>query len=189
MRELRITDKTGFKIRDPNVPVIIRDFRGILFYTTEPSIPNIETFNMPFLGVKYFVESGSFQPLSQPVEYELLALPKTAERELNPPFGFDIVFGNNPNKCTISFKNKIIFFDNAFKEKTLPEIYFVLFHEFAHQYFHTEDLTDTLAANYMLKKGFNPEQIGRAQITSLSSRQLPRKSNLTEKILEANAKR
>lgn len=183
MRELNLTKKTGFKVLNPNVPVIIRDFRGMLFYTTETMVPEVTEFNLP-IG-KYFVDSGGIKELPEPVKYNLLKLPKE-ERVMPDPFNFKIQFANNPYKCTINFKDKTITFDNSFKSKTLPEIYFVLFHEFAHRYFKTEKYCDVLASNYMLVRGFNPSQIGRAHLLSLSHRQHERKKYNIQKMIEAN---
>lgn len=184
MRVINIAQKTGFSVKDVYTPVIIRDFRGILFYSTEDQLPRVKQFNLPPLG-KFIVDSGYFAELDSPVKYNAMPVPQP-ERVLEDPTGFDISFGVNPNKCTINFGKKTIFFDNAFKEKPLPELYFVLYHEFAHRYFKTEKYTDMLAYNYMLAKGFNPGQIGRAHIMSLSSRQSERKMFNINHLIRAN---
>jgi hypothetical protein len=179
-----LDQKTGFRIRDVNCPVIVRDFRGVLFYTTEPLVPRVKEFNLP--QGKYLID-GPVSRMEKPVKYNLLSLPNP-ERKMSDPFDFEVLFGSNPHKCTIDFKKGTIFFDNIFKEKPLPEVYFILYHEFAHQYFKTEKYTDALASNYMLIKGFNPSQIGRAHVNSLSSRQIERKEYNINKIIEANGR-
>lgn len=183
MRELQVNKKTGYKILEPEKPVIIRDFRGLLFYTTETMLPKVTEFNLP--EGKYLVDSGRFKEMAAPVKYNLLPLPPQ-ERIMPDPLDFKIIFDRNPYKCTINFKEKTIKFDNSFKGKPLPEIYFVLFHEFAHRYFKTEKYCDVLASNYMLVKGFNPSQIGRAHINSLSHRQWERKKYNIQQMIEAN---
>jgi len=183
MHPLTVTKKTGYKIKRPETPVVIRDFRGVLFYSTETLTPKVKEFNLP--PGQYFIDSGVFYEMPEPVKYRLLPLPKS-ERNFSSPFDFKFTFGNNPHKATINFLNRTIFMDNSFREKSLPEIYFVLFHEFAHQYFKTEKYTDVLASNYMLLRGFNPSQIGRAHIMSLSNRQLDRKKFNVNHLIECN---
>jgi hypothetical protein len=181
MRPLVLTEKTGFMVLQKNVPVIIRDYRGMLFYSTESLLPRVSAFNLP--AGNYFVVSGYFKPMNEPVQYKKLKLPRPERVIPKDPRKFKIVFASNPHKCTIDFVNEQITFDYSFKEKTLPEIYFVLYHEFAHKYYKTEKYCDALASNYMLEKGFNPSQIGRAQITTLSERQLERKIYNVNKLI------
>jgi hypothetical protein len=130
----------------------------------------------------YFVQSGAFVPMPFPVHYPLVKLPPK-ERALKKPYDFQIVFGNNPNKCTIIWDKKTILFDSNFKEKPLPQIDFVLFHEYAHASFVTEKYADLLAGNYMKIAGYNPSQIGAAPMLSLSNRQRERKELMVKKLI------
>ena len=180
MRKLELNKKTGFVVNDPFKPIVIRDFRGILFYSTEPFLPRVKEFNLPS-GV-YFVDSGYFSPKNFPVKYKYIKLP-VAERLLPKPSGFDVRFGNNPNKCTIFWDKGYILFDESFREKPLNQLYFILFHEFGHSIFKTEKYADLYAANCMLGKGFNPSQIGIAPIESLSDAAEERKENVVNKLL------
>lgn len=173
MRKLIITGKTGFKVKNPELPIIIRDERGLLFYTTEPLIPKVKEFNLP-KGV-YFVETGSFEKMLFPRAYKNIRLPHKERYFFPDPSNFDIKFANNPNKCSVNWKSKTITFDNAFKEMPLPYIDFILFHEFGHRYFSTEKYCDLYAAKCMLNIGYNPSQIGYGQIDSLSDKQTERK--------------
>lgn len=182
MVELNLTEKTGFKVLDPYKPIVIRDARGILFYSTESILPDVKVFNLPGVG-KLFVDSGSFVR-SEIVDYPFLELPE-AERNFPDTKNFKIVFGDNPHKCTINFRTETIFFDNAFKSKPLPEIFFILFHEEGHQYYLTEKYVDLYASNCMLAKGFNPEQIRWAHKNSLSERQEHRKMYVHNRMIEA----
>jgi len=194
MQKLTIWDrKKGFEITDPSTPVIINDSRGILFYA-----PKLGTkqFNLPPFG-NYFIESGTFKELPKPVQYPLAKLPILIRR-FPSPFDFTIEFANNPAKCTVDWSGKRIIFDHAFKRKPYNELFFILYHEFAHAFFNggteeNESKCDLMAGNYMLIRGFNPEQVTSSPITSLSSvdpktgaqRNWLRKKNMVDAVLNA----
>lgn len=186
MQKFVVRKKTGFEIKDPIKPVIIRDNRGILFYSTESRVPKTTCFNLPPFG-NYFLETGEqysgISVLPKPIEYKLAKLPPTQPR-FESPFDFPIKFGVNKNKCTIKWGEQIIFFDNAFKEKPLPQVFFILYHEYAHAFYQSETLCDQMAGNYMKVRGFNPSQIGEAPILALSERQEQRKQNMVESLIE-----
>lgn len=192
MFELMVTKKTGYIVTDPSVPIIIRDNRGVLFYSTEPLVPKTKRFNMPALG-KFLVDSGKFRLANEPVFYQLVRLPKrTAYRE--SPVNFRIKFSDNKNKATIDFLAREITFDTSVAELPLPYIYYLYYHEIAHQFFGTnkplnspeyktcEKWCDVMASNYMLNKGFNPSQIKEAQKNTLSERNEYRKEFLDFKL-------
>ena len=193
--------KTGFEIVDPFSPVVINDFRGIQFYTNEDVLPSVKRINLPPFGT-FTIVKGVIHKLQNPVNYELQKL-QPIQHVYEDPSQFDIVFGNNPHKCTVNFDTRVIFFDNSFRSKTLPVFYFVLYHEYAHRFYgyhvknpklityeerakiiYSEKCTDALAYNYMLIKGFNPEQIGRAQTEGLSDNQYNRKLATIERVLQ-----
>ena len=182
MRKLELSKKTGFKVNDIYKPVVIRDFRGVLFYSTEPFLPRVKEFNLP--GGTYFVDSGYFTPMVFPVQYKYIKLP-LAQRLLPKPTDFKIMFGNNPRKCTIYWDKKYILFDNSFREKPLNQLYFILFHEWGHSIYKTETYADLYAANCMLGKGFNPSQVGEAPVNSLSDASMDRKEIVVSKLLNA----
>lgn len=181
MRKLELTKKTGFKVTDIYKPIIIRDFRGIMFYSTEPMIPRVKEFNLP--AGTYMVDTGYFVPMNNPVKYPLVKLP-VFERLFPKPKNFEIRFGNNPNKCSIFWDLGFILFDESFREKPLPQLYFILFHEFGHARYKTEKFADLYAVNCMLKKGYNPSQIGFAPIESLSDNAIERKKLVVSKLLK-----
>lgn len=182
MRKLDLKQKTGFKVTDIYKPIVIRDFRGILFYTTEPLLPRVKEFNLP--AGTYIVDSGYFVPMAKPVNYKMISLPP-AERLFPKPTNFEIRFGRNPNKCTIFWKKGYILFDESFREKPLPQLFFILFHEFGHARYKTEKFADLYAANCMIKKGFNPPfQIAMAPIESLSDAAYERKNLVVSKLLQ-----
>lgn len=182
MRSLFVKEKTGFRIKNPNQPLVIRDFRGTLFYTNEAVLPKVKSFNMPGLG-QFYIDKGDVIEMEYPIVWTVPKLPPT-EIANKDPFNFSIVFDKNPNKATIIFEQEKIILDNMFLEVPLPKLYYVVYHEFAHQYYVTEKYADLLACNYMLKKGFNPEQIGEAQILTLSDRQYERKCEVVNHLIE-----
>lgn len=182
MRKLFVSKKTGYLIKDTLHPVIIRDQRGLLFYSTEAMEGRTKVFNLP-PGI-YFVDQGTFNPMPFPVNFPMAKLPPK-ERNYKPPFDFKVMFGNNPNKCTIRWAEKTIFFDRKLKDITIPELWFILFHEYAHAVYKTERYADLLSGNLMKQRGFNPSQIGTAPLTSLSSAQFERKKHMVKQVIKA----
>jgi hypothetical protein len=180
-KQIKLSKITGFKNITPEKPVIITDFRGVIFYDTSPLKKQVSFFNMPE-GIYNIVE-GNIIKLKKPVKIKLSKLP-APERNYPKPFDFNIVFGTNPNKCSIIWKKRTILFDNNLKNRTLPEIFFILYHEYGHQLYHTEKYADLFSANTMKKKGFNDSQIGFSQINVLSGAQFHRKKFVINNILK-----
>jgi len=178
MDQLIIHKKTGFKNLTPFNPIIIRDFRGIEFYNTS-GLKKVDSFNLP-VGY-YYIDQGNIKELPKPVPVDYIEMP-TIETWHKNPKEFNIYFSDNPNKCTVDFDSETIVFDHSFKNKPLPQIFFILYHEYGHQYYSTEKYADMYAANMMLKKGFNMSQIGASPLISLSERQYDRKQNLIERL-------
>lgn len=189
MKQFTIDKKTGFKNNAFAIPIIIRDSRGMLFYETisfNDFNKPVRFFNLP--PGTYFIESGNFTPLQNPIQYNLLTLP-SKERHYPNPSHFRIVLGNNPNKCSIIWHRKLIVYDkNLFDNSTIPTIFFIYGHEKGHRFYRTEKYADLWSANYMLKLGFNPSQIGISPIASLSDGQKERKKLMVNK-LSYHAKR
>ncbi len=192
MKEISLDKKTGFIIDEPFVPVIINDDRGIYFYSNVDNLPG-ECFNLP--PGSYQILSGVFHEISTPIVFKLATLPRS--EVLLPPNvrDFEIVFAKNPNKCTIFYHERMIVFDDSFQTGPKPNFEFVLQHEYGHSYFgygkkydydSAEAFCDLYASNQMLKMGYNPSQIARAQQETLSHRQDYRK-DFVEDILEENA--
>jgi len=181
MRKMSLGIKTGFRVNDVTKPILIRDMRGIIFYETESLLPKVEFFNMP--AGNYWVEKGYFSETLLPRIYPLAVLPPI-ERSMPDPENFDIEFGPNPNKCSILWDEKIILFDDSFRNRPEYEIYFILNHEYGHALYHTEDFADLFAANKMKMLGFNINQIHKGQDDSLSEQQQGRKDFVTQKLLD-----
>lgn len=177
---IKLNKKTGF-FNTGIEPIIIYDYRLKPFYDTRNIKKRVKKFNLP-KGL-YFVKSGRFEKMIKPVDYKLYDLPKL-ERRYKNPFNFNVVFADNPSKCSILWNRDLIVFDHKLRNLTLPEIHFILFHEFAHKLYSTEKYTDLLAANLMLLKGYNTYQIGSAPVTSLSCRQYERKKFLVNSLVQ-----
>lgn len=178
MDQIILHKKTGFKNLRLSTPIIIRDFRGVEFYSTIGLKP-VESFNLP--EGKYFLDSGLIGELKNPITVKYLEMP-TAQRWFKNPENFNVYFDSNPNKCTVDWDTESITFDNSFKNAPLPNIYFILYHEYGHALYEAETYADMYAANMMLKRGYNMSQIGLAPLTSLSSKQFERKNNLIERL-------
>lgn len=185
-KEIILSYKTGFQNLTPQRPVIIRDFRGKMFYSTEQIKNPVEKFNLPE-GLYKLIE-GNIKPLPKPVEYKLSPMPKP-QRNYPSPLKFKIEFGINPNKCSIIWQKKKIIFDNNLKSLSLPELFFILYHEYGHRLYKEEKYADLFASNLMLKKGFNDSQIAKAPITSLSVHQFDRKKFIKNHIIKRQRKR
>jgi hypothetical protein len=190
--DLNVIKKSGFIITKPETPVNIRDYRGIMFYTTEPIMP-VYDFNLP-VG-KYMVDSGYFKQAPNPINFKLEKLPISETALPRFPYDFKIVFAKNPNKCTIFWAKKLIVFDTRFEYCPLPELFFIFYHECGHARYgfkrlysmkEAEAYCDLYASNCMLRDGFNPSQIMKAPKQTLSAKQDYRK-NFIEEVLYKNA--
>jgi hypothetical protein len=180
MQKLILETKTGFS---SILPFKIYDNKGILFYSSDfvskISKGERHSFNLP-LGL--YTVDGFLIKLPQPVKYKEIILPKPErQKEIKK---YKIVFGENPNKCTIFYDRGIILFDKVFLSRPLYERYNIYFHELGHNFYKTEKFADLFAAKKMLEKGFNPSQIGYGIIDSLSSNQLERKKFTVKKIIK-----
>ena len=189
---LNLDKKTGFKVTNNSAPVVIKDHRGITFYDTRFLKNPVREFNLP--KGRYIVKSGFFKEQMVPVNHKKFTLPP-AVRDYGLPTDFEIKFGNIPDKARINWKTKTITFDHSFKKRPLPEVFFILFHEYGHAYYGvkpTDDLNtydrmekncDLFAYNMMIDKGYNPSQISLSQIQSLSDLSNDRKHFLLDKYL------
>lgn len=194
MRKIFLDKVTGFRVKEPNKPIVIRDKRGKIFYSTETLVPKVKKFNLP-AGILLFVESGNFTRMDEPVKYKLPRLP-SPDRKRKFPTDFKVKFAVNPHKCTINWLDETITFDNSLREKSIPEMSFILFHEFGHARYgvpktaskekklKAEKNADLFSVKCLLKQGYNPSQIGKAPITSLSELQEERQWNVVNNILK-----
>lgn len=180
MREIILEKKTGF---ETSLPFKIFEPNGNEFFSSEftNKIQNGEVlkFNLP--PGKWSVE-GSIRRLSEPVKFSSIKLPPPERRIKKRKY--QIIFGHNKNKCTIYYKAGLIVFDNAFKDAPLYIKFDIYYHELGHHLYKTEKFADLYAINKMLQFGFNPSQIGRAKLFSLSSKSYERKENGVNAVLQ-----
>jgi len=180
---ISLSKKTGFRVENPDEPVVILDERMGTFYDTWNILP-VKKFNLP--PGDYFLTMGKITPLSSPVNHTLSILP-IAERLTYPnPQNFEVVYGQTPHKCNVLWDDKKILFDISCR--SLPKFmqYFMLFHEFGHEHYDTEEYCDLYANNAMLKYGFNPSQIKAAKDYGLDERNRERKDFMEYIILTQN---
>jgi len=182
MNDLILENKTGFETL---LPFQIYDQRGILFYddtfTDHISKGERLKFNLPIGVYKY---NGSFIKLSQPIEHTKIILPRKERQLQKPKNGYKIIYGVNPNKCTIYYKAGIITFDNSFKDAPLYIKYGIYYHEIGHHYYKTESKADLYATKRMLDLGFNPSQIGLTGLLSLSENAYDRKVKIVNSLIK-----
>lgn len=174
-----LRDKTGFRNINGN-PIVIYDKRGVIFYDTRDLENIVWEFNLP--AGEYYLERGKISEMMEPVQYELMPMPKPERNRRGDPTLFRIEFTENKYKCTVDWKARKIIFDNQFKNAPLPAVMFILYHEHAHKHYETEAICDRYAANKMLDAGYNPSQIGESVLT-LSDKNFPRKEYLINSLI------
>jgi len=180
MKKIILETKKGFT---SILPFKIYDLKEILFYSSD-FVSKISQgkrlfFNLP---VGIYLLDGFIIELPKPVKYKEIILP--AFERNKPKKNYKIIFGSNPNKCTIFYDKGVILFDSTFLNRPLYERYNIYFHELGHHYYKTEKFADLFAAKKMLEKGFNPSQIGYGILDSLSNLQQERKNFTIKKILK-----
>jgi len=174
MNNLILEEKTGFSTI---MPFDIYETSGQLFYSSDFTT-HIEEgrrleFNLPAGEYKY---NGSFIKLDSAVPTTSIILP-LPERNITKK-RYNIKFGENKNKCTIFYDQGLILFDNSFKDKPLYVKYCIYYHELGHHWYSSEYKADLYSAKKLLDKGFNPSQIGKAVLDSLSEKSFNRKMKI-----------
>lgn len=169
----------GFKAVE--TPVLILDESGREFYDTS-KIKNFSgVFNIP-KNTPLNLVSGKIIEIPQ-VKFPLKKLPIRERFNYPNPRYFEFMFGENPNKCSVIWDYKKIIADTSFfGGLTIPERFFILFHEYGHQFYHTEEYCDLYAINQMLCNGFNPSQSFSSQFKTLSDNQNYRKDFIEKHI-------
>jgi hypothetical protein len=184
MKDLILEEKTGFR---STMPFTIYDNKGVLFYDdtfTDHIYKGLALeFNLP---AGYYKFEGSFIKLDSPVKQVDIALPPKERNLIQKKY--KIMYGDNPHKCTIFYAPGIILFDNSFKTAPLYIRYGIYFHELGHLFYKSEDKADAYSAKKMLEIGFNPSQIGRVGLMTLSNNSFERKVK-TVRLLTKNRKR
>jgi len=159
----------------------VYDERNILFYDSDWASRFKGLFFLP-KGI-YFCEnelSRSRAKLKRPK----IIMPRR-ERNLNHNWkDFNIEFGNNPNKCSIYHNKKLILFDKSFENRPMYQLAFMIYHEKGHNYYSTEKFADMYAVRQMLNIGYNPSQIVRAPLVTLSDKSNDRKNYILNKFVK-----
>ncbi len=171
MREIFISRKGTFLCNEKVIN--IKDEKGKDFYFFMPKKFPF-TFNMP--RGKYYTNNkltrvSFYDPansINLPPKQKNKIIPKKIQ-ELR----FSII--RNPSKASIAVDKHFVMIDPQMIKKTLPEILFILFHEFGHYYYFDEEKCDAYAKKQMLRLGYNPSQISAAINNTLSNKQCERK--------------
>ena len=183
MNNLVLENKTGFS---STLPFEIFELNGNLFYSSDFTTKIEEgkrlDFNLPAGEYKY---NGSFIKLSSPVEVKNIELP-FPERNITKK-RYDIIFGNNPNKCTIYYDTGVILFDEQYRSKPLYLKYGIYFHELGHHWYKSEYKADLFSIKKMLDKGFNPSQIGLVALEGLSDKSNERRAKIISLMTNSEA--
>ena len=183
MRDLILEHKTGFS---STLPFEIFEFNGNLFYgsdfTTHIEEGKKLEFNLPAGEYRY---NGSFIKLPSPVEVMNIELPFPERNILKKRY--DIVFGDNPNKCTIYYDEGLILFDSQYQSKPLYLKYGIYYHELGHHWYKSEYKADLFSIKKMLDKGFNPSQIGLVALEGLSDKSDERRAKIISLMTKSQA--
>ena len=175
--------KTGFRSKSPLVAVYTTEYEP--FYVKEKK-GEYTYFNLP--KGEYIIEV-EVERLVKPNKFDLPPLPKF-ERKIKRPNEVKIIFGKNPNKCSIDLEAGVIICDWTIKAKGRAEQTFVIYHEFGHYFYKTESSCDKYATRRMIEEGFNPSQTVFSVNGCLSERSHQRKSevyNFAKKVKRNNS--
>jgi hypothetical protein len=104
-----------------------------------------------------YITDNNLQVLSSPVKYSVPSLP-SPEKNIQPPADIEIVWMDNPNKCSILLNTGLIVCSPYIKSKSRAEQMFIIYHELGHYLYSTEKYCDLYATKRMIEEGFNPSQ-------------------------------
>ncbi len=180
LARVEVKEKTGFRNLNGK-PIILLDESGVLFYDTRELSHIVWEFNLP-AGIYYIVQ-GKFTKKPSPVQYEMAKMPKPERWKKSDPENFDVKFLENPFTGSVFWDVRNIYLDNSLSDLPIPCLVFVLYHEYGHRFFKTEEYCDIYARNKMLDAGYNPSQIGDSIIHTLSAKQYPRMLNVIESLI------
>jgi len=167
----KLKEKTGFRSKANTVAVYTTDYEP--FYVMQRKGDYVY-FNLP--KGEYIIEV-EVEKLKKPVNFQLPPLPPF-ERNIKRPQFIKIIFGKNPNKCSIDLEGGVIICDDSIKAKGRAEQCFVIYHEFGHYFYKTESSCDKYASRKMIEEGFNPSQTVYSCNGCLSERSVVRKNEI-----------
>jgi hypothetical protein len=168
MLKISVSDVCGFSCSNEIIKVY--DDRKKVFYQRLNPAKEICKFNLP--KGNYFTPCNIAR--GEIVVYDIPTLPKP-ERIYPLPKKFFIVSGKNKNKCSIYMETGKIFFDRDFLNSLhRPTLTFILLHELGHYLYSgngqdSEKKCDLFATSKMLELGYNPNQILKASLFSLTN--------------------
>ena len=150
----------GFASADKIIRIFDKDKKPFYFFN---SVKPLTSFNLP-KGTYY--SDNNIKVLKEPVKYKI-TMPKF-ERNIKRPKVIVWTWGNNPNKATIVLEKGFVLLDNSWKNFPPFVVTYIKYHELGHYHFKSEIGADAYARCMMLKRGYNPSQIGMASRLSLS---------------------
>jgi hypothetical protein len=151
MATLSLDKKTGFKSLDSVICIYDEDYAPFYFMTNKGKEIR---FNLP--KGTYHTENA-ITYLQSPVHYSTPDLPKK-EKNLTPPDSIEIVWNENPHKCSILLNIGLIVCSPYIRSKSRAEQMFIIYHELGHYLYKTESYCDLYATKRMIEDGFNPSQ-------------------------------
>lgn len=183
--EINVREKTGFRNLVPAAPVIIFDEYARPFYDTSRLEKQVNEFNLP--PGKYTIGAGQIRPMVNPVKFDMLPLPEPMRWKRKNPEHFKIVVGDVPFKCLVDWDKEEIIYDRMVADMPLPTLVYIFWHECGHRFYgipykpkpwtvdyaerytYAEACCDRYAYNKMIEAGYNPSQIGEAQIGTVTN--------------------
>lgn len=191
MRYMSLDAKTGFRnVTGSRVQILDDEMKP--FYDSSIVFSKVWEFNLP--AGNYYIKEGKIRQRIKPIEYELPKLPPRERYLRSNPEAFPIIYAPNKFTCSVfwdaersPYGKQVIVFDPSAQNLSLPELTFMLYHEFGHRYWGdgeiNEAICDAYAKNRMLLEGFNPSQIGNAINHTLSDKNEYRKEILIDSLI------
>lgn len=160
MKEIDLDNKTVFVCGSKDFTILDSD--GQIFYS--PS--ELKNFGFKFClpRGKYYCDIQLNKVEDENFNKPLFTLPPY-ERDLKHDWKeFEILFDDNPNKCTINHIKKTITFDYYYQNVPSYVVTFILWHEKGHNFYETEYKCDLYAVYNMLNEGYTPFQISKCPL-------------------------
>ena len=186
MLKISVPSVSGFRCTDEVIKIY--DDKKRLFYQRLNPAKELCKFNLP--KGEYFTPCNVAR--GEIVVYDIPQMPRP-EKITPLPKKFFIEVGKNPNKCSVYMVTGKIFFDKQFLSSlNRSEICYIILHEFGHYLYSgngmsSEKKCDTFATCKMLELGYNPNQILKASLNSLTSSENSKKRKLNTYIHTKNA--
>lgn len=166
MKKLSVKQASGFVTSDKKIRILDANRKPFYFFDTK----NDRTeFNLP-KGV--YLTENDIKGLPEKIKFKTPVL--KPERKISIPKKIKFIWGQNPNKASVILNKGIILVDEGFKQFPRFVQVYLFYHEIGHYFFKSEKGADSFARVQMLKRGFNPSQVGMASRISLSPKSVHR---------------